>query len=90
MHLKAVTNLLLAMFCISIMDTMIKMLSGGYALHQLVFIRAAISLMILTACLVSPWDHGDAYPPPWRTYFSWIVAGHGQHDVISQVLPVYR
>ena len=51
MHLKAVTNLLLAMFCISIMDTMIKMLSGGYALHQLVFIRAAISLVILLPVL---------------------------------------
>ena len=51
MHLKAVTNLLLAMFCISIMDTMIKMLSGDYALHQLVFIRAAISLVILLPVL---------------------------------------
>ncbi|MGE4634459.1 MAG: DMT family transporter [Arenicellales bacterium] len=51
MHLKAITNLLLAMFCISIMDTMIKMLSGGYALHQLVFIRAAISLVILLPVL---------------------------------------
>ena len=39
------------MFCISIMDTMIKMLSGGYALHQLVFIRAAISLVILLPVL---------------------------------------
>ena len=35
------------MFCISIMDTIIKMLSGAYALHQLVFIRASISLAIL-------------------------------------------
>ncbi|MBC8475812.1 MAG: EamA family transporter, partial [Gammaproteobacteria bacterium] len=51
MHLKAVANLLLAMFCISIMDTMIKLLSGGYALHQLVFIRAAISLVILLPVL---------------------------------------
>ena len=39
------------MFCISIMDTMIKMLSGGYALHQLVFIRAVISLVILLPVL---------------------------------------
>ena len=33
------------------MDTMIKMLSGGYALHQLVFIRAVISLVILLPVL---------------------------------------
>ncbi len=51
MNLKAVTSLLLAMLCISIMDTVIKMLSGDYALHQLVFFRAAISLVILLPVL---------------------------------------
>jgi len=40
------------MFCISIMDTVIKMLSGGYALHQLVFIRAAVSMIILLPILL--------------------------------------
>jgi len=52
LNLKAVLNLLLAMFCISIMDTVIKMLSGGYALHQLVFIRAAVSMVILLPILL--------------------------------------
>ena len=52
MNLKAVLYLLLAMFCISIMDTVIKMLSGGYALHQLVFIRAAVSMAILLPILL--------------------------------------
>ena len=52
LNLKAVLNLLLAMFCISIMDTVIKMLSDGYALHQLVFIRAAVSMAILLPILL--------------------------------------
>ena len=52
MNLKAVLNLLLAMFCISIMDAVIKMLSGGYALHQLVFIRALLSMIILLPILL--------------------------------------
>ena len=52
MHLKAISYLLLGMFSISIGDTMIKMLSGDYALHQLVFIRAAISLIILMPVLL--------------------------------------
>ncbi|RPG00236.1 MAG: DMT family transporter [Proteobacteria bacterium TMED51] len=52
LNLKAVLNLLLAMFCISIMDTVIKMLSDGYALHQLVFIRAAVSVVILLPILL--------------------------------------
>ena len=34
------------------MDTVIKMLSGGYALHQLVFIRAAVSMIILLPILL--------------------------------------
>ena len=39
------------MFCISIMGTVVKMLSGGYALHELVFIRAAVSMAILLPIL---------------------------------------
>jgi drug/metabolite transporter (DMT)-like permease len=49
---KTVAAILLAMFCISIMDTIIKMLSGVYALHQLVFVRALISLAILLPLLL--------------------------------------
>ena len=52
MHLRAISYLLLGMLGISIGDTMIKMLSGDYALHQLVFIRAAISLIILMPVLL--------------------------------------
>ena len=52
MHLRAISYLLLGMFGISIGDTMIKMLSGDYALHQLVFIRAAISLILLMPVLL--------------------------------------
>jgi len=51
-NFKTVAAILLAMFCISIMDTIIKMLSGVYALHQLVFIRALISLAILLPLLL--------------------------------------
>ena len=51
-NFKTVAAILLAMFCISIMDTIIKMLSGVYALHQLVFIRASISLAILLPLLL--------------------------------------
>ena len=51
-NFKAVAAILLAMFCISIMDTIIKMLSEVYALHQLVFIRALISLAILLPLLL--------------------------------------
>ena len=51
-NFKAVAAILLAMFCISMMDTIIKMLSEVYALHQLVFIRALISLAILLPLLL--------------------------------------
>lgn len=41
-----ITFILVAMFAISINDMMIKQLSGGYPLHQIVFIRSAIGLAI--------------------------------------------
>ena len=47
MYLKAVSFLLLGILGISINDTIIKLLSDAYALHQLVFIRAIISLLII-------------------------------------------
>jgi len=52
MNLKAVGVLLLGVFAISFMDALIKMLSGDYALHQIVFIRAVISLSILLPLLL--------------------------------------
>ena len=36
--------ILLGMFCISINDMLIKQLSGGYPLHQMVFVRSAIGI----------------------------------------------
>ena len=47
MYLKAVSFLLLGILGISINDTIIKFLSDAYALHQLVFIRAIIGLLII-------------------------------------------
>lgn len=41
-----ITFILVAMFAISINDMLIKQLSGGYPLHQIVFIRSAIGLAI--------------------------------------------
>lgn len=37
--------ILLAMFCISINDMLIKQLSGAYPLHQMVFVRSAIGIL---------------------------------------------
>jgi drug/metabolite transporter (DMT)-like permease len=40
-------------------DTMIKFLSGDYALHQVVLIRSALGLM-LTLCFIAPFNGGFA------------------------------
>ncbi len=52
MNVKAVGVLLLGVLAISFMDAVIKLLSGDYALHQIVFIRAVISLSILLPFLL--------------------------------------
>ena len=36
--------ILIAMLCISVNDMLIKRLSGGYPLHQMVFVRSAIGI----------------------------------------------
>jgi S-adenosylmethionine uptake transporter len=41
---RAIAFILAGMLCISVNDTLIKVLSGGYPLHQIVFVRAAIGL----------------------------------------------
>ncbi|MEJ6388422.1 DMT family transporter [Gymnodinialimonas ulvae] len=41
---RAIFLILLAMVCISINDMLIKLLSGGYPLHQMVFIRSIIGV----------------------------------------------
>ena len=52
MYLKAVAFVLLGMFCISVNDVIMKSLSPTYALHQLVFIRAAVSLVIIVPSIL--------------------------------------
>ncbi|MBK50487.1 MAG: EamA family transporter [Chloroflexi bacterium] len=47
MYMRAVSFLVLGIFCISVNDTIFKSLSQTYALHQLVFIRAVVGLMII-------------------------------------------
>jgi len=41
----AIAFILVAMFCISVNDMLIKRLSGDYPLHQMVFVRSAIGIM---------------------------------------------
>jgi hypothetical protein len=41
---RAVAFILVAMLCISVNDMLIKLLSGGYPLHQMVFVRSAIGI----------------------------------------------
>jgi len=48
--------ILLAMFAISINDTLIKFLSGGYPLHQMVFTRSAIGIVF--SLLLVQWEGG--------------------------------
>jgi len=50
---------LAAVTCFSVNDVGIKFLSGGYALHQVVFIRAMVALVVFT-CLVMPFAGGLA------------------------------
>lgn len=61
--------ILAAMVCISLNDMLIKQLSGGYPLHQMVFVRSAIGI-VFSLVLVQieggltilatdqPWLHG--------------------------------
>ncbi|MEM9442885.1 MAG: hypothetical protein AAGA73_20780, partial [Pseudomonadota bacterium] len=41
----AIMFIVLAMTCISINDMLIKLLSDGFPLHQIVFIRSAIGIL---------------------------------------------
>ncbi|WP_341861602.1 DMT family transporter [Gymnodinialimonas sp. 57CJ19] len=44
--LRAIVLILIGMACISVNDMLIKFLSGGYALHQMVFIRSVIGIVV--------------------------------------------
>ncbi len=48
-----------AVFCFSVNDMAIKFLSGGYALHQLVLIRALVGLLVLFVVIL-PFSGGIA------------------------------
>nr|WP_319947239.1 DMT family transporter [uncultured Shimia sp.] len=50
--LLGASSALLATFFFSLNDAMVKLLSGGYALHQIVLIRSIIALVILLAVVV--------------------------------------
>ena len=52
---RAIVLILLGMACISINDMLIKLLSGGYPLHQMVFIRSVIGLCFVSVIL---WREG--------------------------------
>jgi S-adenosylmethionine uptake transporter len=41
---RAIAFILVGMVCISLNDMLIKLLSGGYPLHQMVFVRSAIGI----------------------------------------------
>ena len=50
-HGLAITFIVLAMTCISINDMLIKLLSGDYPLHQMVFLRSAIGIFFSLVAL---------------------------------------
>lgn len=49
---QGIALILAGVFCISINDMLIKFLSGGYALHEIVLFRSAIGILIVTAALL--------------------------------------
>jgi S-adenosylmethionine uptake transporter len=48
---RGIAFILLGMFCISVNDMVIKELSRGYPLHQMVFVRSAIAIVFTTVFL---------------------------------------
>ncbi|MDZ7710763.1 MAG: DMT family transporter [Roseovarius sp.] len=56
-NLTGAVYALAAVTCFSVNDVGIKFLSGGYALHQVVLIRALVALVVF-ACLVMPFAGG--------------------------------
>ena len=62
----AIAVVLVGVFCISINDLLIKQLSGGYPLHQIVFARSSIG--ILFSLLIVQYEGGWSIlrtPNPW-------------------------
>lgn len=72
--------ILVAMVSISLNDMMIKKLSGGYPLHQIVLIRSAIGLMM--TMLIVQWEGGFGI---LKTNHPWLHAMRGMFIVISNM-----
>lgn len=53
---RAIVLILIGMVCISVNDMLIKLLSGGYPLHQMVFIRSTLG--IVATCGFVWWEGG--------------------------------
>ena len=71
---------LIGVFCISINDTLIKQLSGGYPLHQLVFVRSGLG--ILFSLIIVQLEGG------WRilkTDQPWLHLAHGLLIVLANL-----
>ena len=76
-----VTCALVASFSFSINDMLIKLMSGGYPLHQIVFVRALVAL-ILTMLIVVPLDGGIQ---ALRTRRPWAHVVRGLCVVVANV-----
>ena len=51
-NLAGASCALVAALCFSLNDVVIKFVSGGYALHQVVFLRAAVALIFFILCIM--------------------------------------
>lgn len=72
--------ILVGMFCISLNDMLIKQLSGGYPLHQMVFTRSAIGIVFSLAIV--------QYEGGWQilhTNRPWLHAVRGLMVVVSNM-----
>lgn len=76
----AILFVLIGVFCISINDLLIKQLSGGYPLHQIVFARSGIG--ILFSLIIVQYEGGFAI---LRTARPWLHALRGVMIVIANM-----
>ncbi|ASM73302.1 MULTISPECIES: DMT family transporter [Roseobacteraceae] len=72
--------ILIGIFCISINDMLIKQLSGGYPLHEIVFVRSAIGVLITLFIVQLEGGWGIL-----RTSTPWLHAVRGLLIVISNM-----
>lgn len=77
---RGIFFILLAMLCISINDMLIKLLSSAYPLHQMVFVRSAIGIVLSFAIL-----HFEGGLAILRTDRPWLHAVRGLCVVCSNI-----